>query len=189
MQWAGERGSLELPTAKPRPAIRSFKGGRQAAPLGGELTAAAQQLSRQENLSVFMVLLAAFVVLLHRYSGQEDLLVGTPVAGRERVEIEGLIGFFVNTLVVRSNLAGDPTAKAVLDSVRETIFEAHAHQEVPFEKLVAELQPDRDLNQMPLVQVIFRYQPQQRETLRMGGVEMKIEELETGTSNFDLAME
>ena len=119
-----------------------------------------------------MTLLAGFQTLLSRYSGQDDIAVGTPIAGRSRVEIEGLIGFFVNTLVMRTNLTGEPTVREVLGRVREMALEAYAHQDVPFERLVEELQPDRSLSHTPLFQVMFALQNAPEGRMRMEGMNM-----------------
>ena len=112
-------------------------------------------MSRRHNVTLFMTLLGAFQALLHRYSGQADIVVGTPIASRTRSETEGLIGFFVNTLVLRTDFSGDPTFGTVLDRVRETALGAYAHQDLPFEKLVEELQPERSLGHTPLFQAMF----------------------------------
>ena len=154
-QLAGAPPSLDLPTDRRRPAVPTFHGARQSVVLSKSLTEALKGLSRQEGVTLFMTLLAAFKVLLSRYTGQEDIVVGTPIAGRNRAEIEGLIGFFVNTLVLRTNLSGNPTFKELLSRVREVALGAYDHQDVPFEKLVEELQPQRDLSRTPLFQVFF----------------------------------
>ena len=147
--------TLELPTDRPRPPVPSYQGAHLTFDLPAPLTQALKELSRREGTTLFMTLLAAFQVLLHRYSGQEDIAVGTPIAGRGRTELEGLIGFFVNTLVLRSDLAGDPAFTELLARVRETALGAYAHQDLPFEKLVEELSPSRDISRNPLFQVMF----------------------------------
>ena len=138
-QLAGA-GALELPTDHPRPAVRTHLGARQELVLPEPLTRALKELSRQEGTTLFMVLLGAFQALLSRYSGQEDVAVGSPIAGRNQAETEDLIGFFVNTLVMRTDLSGDPTFKELLGRVREVALGAYAHQDLPFERLVEELQ-------------------------------------------------
>ena len=154
-QLAGAPPSLELPTDRPRPAVQTFHGARQSLVLPKSLTEALKGLSRREGVTLFMTLLAAFKVLLCRYTGQEDIVVGTPIAGRNRAEIEPLIGFFINTLVLRTDLSGDPSFRELLRRVREVALGAYDHQELPFEKLVEELQPERDLSRTPLFQVFF----------------------------------
>src|SRR5262249_20660721 len=157
-QLAGLPPYLELPTDRPRPAIRSFRGGILPFQLPAGLTRQARALGRREGATLFMVLLAGFQVLLARYSGQQVLAVGTPTAGRNRVEIEGLIGFFVNTLVLRGDLtagsAGALSFRELLGRARTTVLAAHEHQDVPFEKLVQELTPERSLTHAPLFQVM-----------------------------------
>src|SRR5215218_5714605 len=146
---------LELPTDHPRPAVRAHLGARQELALPESLTRSLKELSRQEGTTLFMVLLGAFQALLARYSGQEDIAIGTPIAGRNQAETEDLIGFFVNTLVMRTDLSGDPSFREVLSRVREVALGAYDHQDLPFEKLVEELQPERDLSRTPFFQVFF----------------------------------
>ncbi len=131
---------------------------------------ALRELSRQEGTTLFMTLLAAFQTLLFRYSGQQDIVVGSPVAGRNRTELEGLIGFFVNMLPLRTDLSGAPTFRELLGKVRETTLDAYAHQELPFEKLVEELQPERSPSHAPLVQVVFVLQNTPRTPLELPGL-------------------
>ena len=146
---------LQLPTDRPRPAVQRFRGARQPLVLTRSLTAALNDLSRREGATLFMTLLAAFNVLLHRYTAQEDFAVGTYVAGRDRVELEPLIGFFINTLVMRTSLSGDPTFRQVLARVKESALGAYSHQDVPFALLVQELRPDREPGRNPVFQVVF----------------------------------
>ncbi|HYO98763.1 MAG TPA: amino acid adenylation domain-containing protein, partial [Pyrinomonadaceae bacterium] len=146
---------LELPTDRPRPPVQTYRGATARFTLAKDLSSGLQRLSRREGTTLFMTLLAAFQSLLQRYSGAEDVLVGTPIAGRNRAEIEGLIGFFVNTLVLRTTFDGDPSFVELLARVREVCLGAYAHQDVPFEKLVEELQPERELSHSPLFQVMF----------------------------------
>jgi amino acid adenylation domain-containing protein len=152
---AGLPAVLELPTDRPRPLVRSSQGATRDLPLSPELTAALRTLSRREGATLFMTLLAAFQALLSRWSGQEDFAVGSPVAGRTRQELEGLVGFFVNTLVLRAELGEDPSLRALIGQAREGVLTAHAHQDLPFEKLVEELRPERNLSHTPLFQVMF----------------------------------
>ncbi|HSF41682.1 MAG TPA: amino acid adenylation domain-containing protein, partial [Thermoanaerobaculia bacterium] len=146
---------LDLPLDRPRPAIQTFRGAAVAAVLPRDLSERLQALSVAESASLFMVLLAGFELLLNRQSGQDDVVVGTPVAGRLRPEVEDLIGFFLNTLVLRTGLSGRPTFRELVRRVRETALSAFAHQDVPFERLLQEIQPERDLSRTPLFQVFF----------------------------------
>jgi amino acid adenylation domain-containing protein len=149
--------TLRLPTDHPRPPVQSFRGARREVRLPDPLADALKALSRREGVTLFMTLLAGFQALLHRYTGQGDVVVGAPIAGRSREEVEGLIGFFTNTLVLRTDLSGDPTFRDVLGRVREVALGAYAHQDVPFELLVEKLQPERDLGRNPLFQVAFQF--------------------------------
>jgi amino acid adenylation domain-containing protein len=147
---------LELPTDRPRPAMPSFRGSYFPLHFPRGLALSLKRLSGEHDATLFMTMLAAFQALLHHYTGQDDIAVGSPVANRNRSEIEGLIGFFVNSLVVRADFSGNPTFASLLAEVRETALEAYANQDLPFELLVDELQPDRDLSRNPLFQVIFQ---------------------------------
>ncbi|WP_420126422.1 non-ribosomal peptide synthase/polyketide synthase [Longimicrobium sp.] len=149
---------LELPSDHPRPAVQSYRGATVPVQLSPELLERLQALSRTEGATLYMTLLGAFQVLLSRYSGSEDVVVGSPIAGRTRGEVEALIGFFINTLVLRTDLSGDPSFRETLRRVREATLGAYAHQELPFEKLVVELQPERSLSHSPLFQVMFTLQ-------------------------------
>jgi amino acid adenylation domain-containing protein len=146
---------LDLPLDKPRPAQRSPRAGRVPVVLAREPSEALEALAQREGCSLFMVLLAGYQALLARWSGQEDVVVGSPVAGRTRAEVEGLIGLFVNTLVLRTDVSGEPTFRELLGRVREVALGAYAHQDVPFEKLVEELRPERESRHSPLFQVLF----------------------------------
>jgi amino acid adenylation domain-containing protein len=146
---------LGLPTDKARPLIQSYRGQLQGFEVSKEVSAALRQLSQQEGTTMFMTLLAVFKVLLYRYSGQEDIVVGTPIAGRNRAELEGLIGFFVNTLVLRTEVEGGASFRELLRRVREVTLGAYGHQDLPFEKLVEEIHPQRDMSRNPLFQVMF----------------------------------
>ncbi|MEA5552711.1 amino acid adenylation domain-containing protein [Anabaena cylindrica UHCC 0172] len=157
-QLGGSLPVLQLPTDLPRPRVQTFRGASQSFCLSPELTQALKVLSQKEEATLFMTLLTAFKILLYRYTYQEDLLVGSPIANRNRVEIEGLIGFFVNTLVLRTDLSGNPTFRELLGRVRRVTWEAYDHQDLPFEKLVEELQPERDLSYSPLFQTMFAMQ-------------------------------
>ena len=155
---------LNLPTDRPRPAVQSLRGAKEGIALPEALSDGLRALNRREGTTMFMTLLAAFNVLLARYSGQQDLLVGTPISNRDRVEIEGLVGFFANTLVMRTDTSGNPTFRELLHRVRETSLSAYAHRVLPFEMLVEELQPQRDTGYTPLFQVMFVHQMAPRET-------------------------
>ena len=181
---------LELPTDRPRPMAASYRGARVAFELGEELTGGLKALSRREGTTLFMTLLAAFQVLLYRYSGQEDLAVGVPIAGRSRPELEGLIGFFVNMLVLRGDLSGAPSFKDYLARVRAWALEAYAHQELQFEKLVEELAPKRDLSRNPLFQVSFTKGILGALELQLAGLERgEVVATGTQTAKFDLAFD
>ncbi|HSF38618.1 MAG TPA: non-ribosomal peptide synthase/polyketide synthase, partial [Thermoanaerobaculia bacterium] len=187
-QLAGLPPLLELPTDRPRPAVQSFRGTSRPVRLPDELTRQAQALSRHEGATLFMVLLAGFQALLARYSGQDDLAVGSPVAGRNRVEIEGLIGFFVNTLVLRGDLVGEPTFRELLGRVREVALAAHTHQDVPFEKLVQELTPARSLAHAPLFQVMLVLQNSPVESLEIQNLLLRPVNSAGTTAKFDLTL-
>ena len=147
--------TLQLPTDHLRPPVQTYRGASQSLELSAQLSQAIKGLGRREGVTLFMTLLAAFQTLLCRYCGQQDIAVGTPIAGRARQETEGLIGFFVNTLVLRADLSNNPTFKELLRQVRETTLEAYTHQDLPFEKLVEELHPERNPSISPLFQVMF----------------------------------
>jgi amino acid adenylation domain-containing protein len=178
---------LELPTDHPRPAVQSHRGGAVPIELGREVQDPLEALARSEGATLHMVLLAAFQLLLGKYAGSEDVVVGSPAAGRGRRELEGLVGFFVNTLAFRTDLSGDPTFRELLRRVRTATLGAYAHQEVPFERLVAELRPERSLGHTPLVQVMFSLEVPQLDD-DLPGMEPLDRDLETGTSKFDLTL-
>jgi amino acid adenylation domain-containing protein len=154
-QLAGAPAMLELPTDKPRPSVQTYQGARQSYLLNSDVTEGLRTLCQREGTTLFMTLLAAFQTLLSRYTGQEDIVIGSPVAGRNRAEVEGLIGFFINTLVLRGDLHGDPTFKELLRRLREVTLEAYGQQDLPFEKLIEELNLGRDMSRSPLFQVFF----------------------------------
>ncbi|HYO16637.1 MAG TPA: non-ribosomal peptide synthase/polyketide synthase [Thermoanaerobaculia bacterium] len=185
---AGAPGVLELPADRPRPAAQSFRGGSAAVALEAELSDRLVALGRERGVTLFMTLLAGFQAVLSWESGQRDLVVGTPVANRTRSEIEGLIGFFVNTLAVRGDLSGDPPFLELLGRVRERALSAYAHQDLPFEKLVEELQPERSLAHSPLFQVLFVLQNASAGPLELPGLRLAPVELDSGAAKFDLTL-
>ena len=183
----GAPRTLELPADRPRPLVQSGRGAIHAFSLPASLSNGLRTLSRREGATLFMTVLAAFQVLLARYSGQDDLLVGTPVAGRTRPELEGLIGFFVNTLALRGRLGGAPTFRELLARTRDETLGAFANQDLPFERLVEALETDRDLGRNPLVQVVFSLQAAGDDP-GLPGLRTRIEEEATHTAKFDLAL-
>jgi amino acid adenylation domain-containing protein len=193
-QLRGAPEVLELPADRPRPPVQTFGGAIHSFNLGRPLTEGLEAFSQRQRVTLFMTLLAGFKALLFRYTGQADLVVGTPIANRTRAELEGLIGFFVNTLVLRTDLSGDPTFLELLGRVREVTLGAYAHQDLPFEKLVEELQPERNLSHNPLFQVMFVFQQ-----ASLGGSpapasapsldpEPQAPPVLTGTAKFDLTL-
>ncbi|HJT55100.1 MAG TPA: amino acid adenylation domain-containing protein, partial [Ktedonobacteraceae bacterium] len=156
-QLAGAPQVLELPTDRPRPPVQLHQGTSFSLPLPPELAQQVRQVSQREGVTPFMLLLSAFAILIARMSGQDDFLLGTPIAGRTRRELEDLVGFFVNTLPLRLRLHGQPTGRQLLERVREMTLQAYAHHEVPFEQIVEALQPQRDLSRNPLLQVFFAF--------------------------------
>ncbi|NBC46059.1 amino acid adenylation domain-containing protein, partial [Corallococcus exiguus] len=188
-QLAGVPSALELPTDLPRPAARSGRGARHELLLSRELTEALKALAQQEGASLFMVLLTGWQVLLSRYAGQEDVTVGSPVAGRTRGEVEGLIGLFVNTVVMRTQVEPSASFRALLHQVRETVLAAHEHQEFPFERLVEELRPERTQGRTPFFQVMLTLQASFRGAASVEGVKLEAMELDTLTSKFDLMLQ
>ncbi|RKH28704.1 amino acid adenylation domain-containing protein [Corallococcus sp. CA041A] len=179
---------LELPQDKPRPALMSSKGERQVMHLSPALTQALKALGQREGRTLFVTLLSAFNVLLSRYTGQDDIVVGTPIAGRPRAEVEGLIGLFVNMLALRSDLSGKPTFKELLNRVHESTLDAYAHQDIPFERLVDALKPERHLSHSPIFQVMFVLQNAPMPALEAPGLVMEAKPVDTGTTKYDLSL-
>ncbi|MEG3925207.1 MULTISPECIES: amino acid adenylation domain-containing protein [unclassified Microcoleus] len=177
---------LNLSADRPRPAIQSYRGKRQFLQLPKQLSEALETLSQREGVTLFMTMLAAFKTLLYHYAQQEDIVVGSPIANRNRSEIEALIGFFVNSLVLRTDLSGNPTFRELLNRVKEVALGAYAHQDLPFEKLVEELHPDRALNQNPLFQVAFALQNAPGNQLELPELTLSPQQLDVGTARFDL---
>ena len=185
---AGAPAVLSLRTDRPRPAVQSFRGARQVRLLPADLIQGLNALGRQRDATSFMVLLAGFAVWLHGYSGQEDFLVGSPVAGRIRSELEPLIGFFVNTLALRADLTGDPPFTLILDRIREVVLGAHAHQDLPFSKLVEDLRLERVPSRQPLIQVLFIPEPSPIGSLALPDLEVEPLETLSGSVKFDLSV-
>ncbi|MCB0212661.1 MAG: AMP-binding protein, partial [Anaerolineae bacterium] len=179
---------LQLPTDRPRPPTQTFRGDLARFRIGAELTRQLQQLSRQSDSTLFMTLLTAFQILLMRYSGQEDIVVGSPIANRNRKEIEPLIGFFVNTLVLRTDLSGNPTFLELLAQVRQVSQAAYDHQDLPFERLVEALQPDRNLNHSPLVQIVFALQNAPLDAFELSGLRVSRLGAEVYRSRLDMEL-
>ncbi len=185
-QLKGAPPLLELPTDRPRPPVQTYRGAIERIEFSSEVSEAVEHLSRKLGVTPFMILLAAFKILLARYSGQEDILVGTPIANRRFAEIEPLIGFFVNTLVIRTDLSDNPTFSELIRRVREVLLEAYAHQDLPFEKLVEELQPPRNLSHSPVFQVAFVLQNMPVSELHVSGIQLRAMEVDSTTAKYDL---
>ncbi|HET8847055.1 MAG TPA: HAD-IIIC family phosphatase, partial [Ktedonobacteraceae bacterium] len=177
---------IELPTDRPRPPIQTYRGEHQIVSIPATVTQSLKDISQGEGCTLFMMMLAAFLVLLSRYSGQEDIVVGTPVAGRNVVELEDLIGFFANTLPLRTDLSGNPTFLELLQRVRKVALGAYSHQDLPFEKLVEIVQPERNLSHSPLFQVMFTLQDELSTTRASSWLVPAELEVETEAAKFDL---
>jgi amino acid adenylation domain-containing protein len=188
---AGALALLELPTDRPRPAVQTHRGSREPVVIAEELREGLEALARREGATLYMVLLGAFQLLLSKYAGIDDVVVGTPIAGRTRAEAEPLIGLFVNTLVMRTGLSGDPSFRELLGRVRETTLAAYEHQDVPFERLVEALQPERSLSHGALFQVLFQLQQQALDgpAGALPGVRMERAALEIPHAKFDLTLD
>ena len=185
----GAPPSLELPADRPRPALQTFNGARQTFALSRDLSTRLVELSRREDATLFMTLLTAFYVLLYRYTGETDIVVGTPVANRNRHELESLIGFFVNTLALRAGLSGNPTFRELLAQIREVSVGAYAHQDLPFEMLVEELSPARDQSRNPIFQVMFALQNMPDPASQSLGLVIKPVDVKTARAQFDLILD
>ncbi|ARU63054.1 hypothetical protein CBW65_20300 [Tumebacillus avium] len=187
-QLDGELTVLQLPTDRPRPPVQTFSGSSQRFKLSAQLSKELNDLSRREGTTLFITLLAAFKTLLYRYTGQEDLTVGTPIAGRSRGETEQLIGLFINTLVLRSNLSGGLAFNELLQQVSAQVLEAYDYQDLPFEKLVEELQPERNMSHPPLFQVMFILQNAPLQKLELPGVTLQPLDVNNATAKLDLTL-
>ncbi|MEH1894385.1 MAG: amino acid adenylation domain-containing protein [Nostoc sp.] len=188
-QLEGAPKLLELPTDYPRPAVSSFQGASYPFELSDDLYVALNKLSQQHGSTLFMTLLAAFQTLLWRYTGSEDIVVGSPIANRDRTELEGLIGFFANTIALRTNLADNPTFEELLARVRTNLLGAYAHQDLPFEQLVEELQPQRNLSYTPVFQVMFVLQNTPMSVFELPGLTISPLTIDNGSAKFDLTLE
>jgi amino acid adenylation domain-containing protein len=186
---AGAPGTLDLPADHPRPPLQTFRGAQVPVRLGPEIVAALRESGRASGHTLFMQILAAFEVLLQRWTGQDELLVGSPIAGRQRAETQGLIGCFVNTLALRADLGGDPTLGELLARVKETVLAAFTHQELPFGRLIEELHPQRDLSRSPLFQAMLVLQRAEAEALELPGLCLRPRDLDTGTAKFELTLQ
>lgn len=200
-QLDGKLPILELPADRPRPPVQSFQGSHQSLMVDKPLTAALKTLSQREGVTLYMTLLTIFKTLLYRYTGQSDVIVGAGIANRERRELENLIGYFATVLPLRTNLAGNPTFRELLQRVRKVILDANAHQGLPFARLVQELQPERDPSRNPIYQAEFTLLTPDRnpavygygmspvmETITFSGLTMTPFEVENGIARFDLAV-
>ena len=187
-QLQGDLPQLQLPLDRARPAVQSFDGGLESIDLPETMASALRLLSQERGVTLFPTLLAAFNLLLHRYSGQSDILVGTPIANRSAKEYDELIGFFLNTLVLRTDLSGDPTFLELLDRTKEGVLGAFSHQELPFEKLVESLNVTRDPSLNPLFQVMFVLQLDQTKTVELPGLALSPYRFDAGVSKFDLTL-
>lgn len=187
-QLKGASMILELPTAQPRSAVRSHRGAQHEFVLLAPLSNAIRELGRRERTTLYMTLLAGFAVLLYRYTGREDILIGSPSAGRTRKETEDMIGFFINMLVLRTDLSGTPSARKLLHRVREVALGAYANQDVPFERLVEEFQPVRDVSRDPLIQVVFMLQNIPWADWSLAGLAVREQKVAVSHEKFDLTL-
>src|SRR2546428_7007750 len=173
---------LQLHADHPRPCVQSFRCARHFLTIPLAVAQALKALSQRHGVTLFMALLAAFQTLLHRYTGQDDIAVGSLIANRNRVELEGLIGFFVNTLVLRTDLSGDPSFQELLARVRTVTLGAYEHQDMPFETLLEELRPPRDLSRNPLFQILFVLHNTPQQALELRGLTVHSMEIDPGTA-------
>lgn len=187
-QLKGAPPAIDLPTDRPRPPVQTFNGARSPITLSKSLTDSLKLMGRREGASLFMILLAAFKTLLYRYSGQSDIVIGTPIANRHRSEVEGLIGFFANTLALRTDLSVNPSFKDVLNKVRKVALGAYANQDLPFERLVGELNPERQMSRQPLFQVMFVFQNTPSPALETAELTLAPFAAEVSTAKFDLTL-
>src|SRR6185436_18840684 len=179
---------LELRGDRPRPPVQTYRGGTEDCQVPASLDEALRVVAQREGASLFMVLLSAFEALLHRYSGQDDFAVGTYIANRNRAEVEGLVGFFVNDLALRVDLSGDPAFRELLARVRTSTLEAYAHQDMPFEKLLEELRPERDMSRGAIVQVLFNLLNFPAVHEELPGLSLSGSGVRNDRANFDLTL-
>ncbi|MFN6200096.1 MAG: amino acid adenylation domain-containing protein [Dolichospermum sp.] len=179
---------LELPTDKPRPPIQSFRGGIWEFSINSNLSQKIRTLTQQSDATLFMTMLAAFVILLYRCSGQDDILIGSPMAGRNRQEIQSLIGYFVNTVVLRTKLTGNPNFREILNEVRQVATDAHNYQDIPYNQVVEALNPQRNLSYNPVFQILFDLQHSLTDKLQLPGLTLQPFLGEHSTSKFDLSL-
>jgi amino acid adenylation domain-containing protein len=187
--WTGNLqgvGSIQLPTDRPRPVLQSFDGALERATMGADVLAGLKAVSRQAGTTIFVTLLSALQVLLHRYSGQDDIVVGTASANRSREELAPLIGFLVNTLPVRTDTSGDPTFMELLERVKQTTLAAYAHQDLPFPKMIEALKVERDASRAPLFQIGFTILEDEPESFTAGGLRIGVDPIDAPTAKFDL---
>ncbi|MDM8557745.1 amino acid adenylation domain-containing protein [Candidatus Parabeggiatoa sp. HSG14] len=187
-QLAGAPALLDLPTDRPRLPIQRFRGTTLPLSLSLELTSQLKLMSQQTGATLFMILLSAFAILLYRYSGQSDILIGSPIANRRNSQVESLIGFFVNTLILRIDFSGNPPVKKLLQKIQQVALEAYAHQDIPFEQLVDKLKPVRNLDHTPLFQVMFVLQNAPQESLTVSGLRLEFIVPESKIAKFDLTL-
>ena len=187
-QLADAPQTLELPTDRPRPAVQTFRGAHELVSISPAIAYELNALSRQHGATLFMTLLAAFQALLARYTGQKEIVIGSPIANRNSVETEALIGFFVNTLALRTDMSDDPTFHELLDRVRETALGAYAHQDLPFEMLVEALRLRRDMSRSPMFQVMFILQNAPQEVLQLTDLSITTIRSESGATRYDLTL-
>jgi non-ribosomal peptide synthetase component F len=186
-QLAESPATLDLPADFPRPPVQSYRGARQYLQFPPELARGIDALARRSGVTRFIVVLAAFQALLARYTGQERITVGSPIANRNRMEVEKIIGFLANTIVLSTDLAGDPPFRELLDRARETALGAYAHQDVPFELLVQDLHPERDMSRSPLFQVMFNYMlSYSAPSVDLPDLKLRLERLHSGAAQFDV---
>jgi len=188
-QLAGAPPTLSLPADRVRPAVQQFRGGSVRFTIDGATCDGLHRVGREQNATLFMTLLSAFATLLYRYSGQHDLVIGSPIANRQHQDLEQLLGFFVNTLALRVDLSGSPRFIDLLDRVQRLTLDGYAHQDLPFEKLVDELQPERDLSRSPLFQVMFALQNAPMDAVDVSGLQFSSVHVERRAALFDLVLD